>query len=676
MRGAPGHPFQLGRLAASTLLGLVACTGPAPVDAPDTDPVDTAQPADPYPGCGEVDAPPALATDRWVQAGPVPGGGVVSFVSDGTYTWAGSHSAGLWRSADEGRHWEAVLVEITHTVADLLVPVGTAELWRAGGGWLEWTPDGGETWVPTDLGKIGVSGGSGRVLALAGAGWDANRIYGLDHKGQAWASLDHGESFVLMSTLAADADWADVQHLRSLGWRLLAENEAGGGALFTDGVELWRSTDGLATWTALLAAPLVGSTLNRDPADPHHLMVAGSEGLFQSWDDGASWSAEIVGIDVSAGGFIGPGRIGLVGDGVFLAADGAGGWTSTTLLVETPTALFAEPSGRLLLAHDDGIVASDDGGATWSRSDTGMEDGGMAVLETHPSCPDRLFTASRCTGGLFASSDWGQSWTHAPGHFHYVMGIHFAPTDPDVVWAVSDDTLYLSHDGGAAWTELPARYHFHGLAVDPDGPELALVGSVGSGEWADDAGRVYRVSADGTRFDDASAGLPQNTASMHALVHWPGKPDTVLLGTYQAGDVSHRDGEGIGLYRSTDRGSSWALSSLPVASIASLEVVGDAVLAATEDGLWRTEDEGLSWTRIDGPEGWLLDVDVNAGVGLTLSVEGHAWRSDDGGDTWSALDAGLPTPDTTALAATAVSADGKVGWVTLYNRGVWTIGLD
>jgi photosystem II stability/assembly factor-like uncharacterized protein len=163
---------------------------------------------------------------------------------------------------------------------------------------------------------------------------------------------------------------------------------------------------------------------------------------------------------------------------------------------------------------------------------------------------------------------------------------------------------------------------------------------------------------------------------MHALVHWPGKPDTVLLGTYQAGDVSHRDGEGIGLYRSTDRGSSWALSSLPVASIASLEVVGDAVLAATEDGLWRTEDEGLSWTRIDGPEGWLLDVDVNAGVGLTLSVEGHAWRSDDGGDTWSALDAGLPTPDTTALAATAVSADGKVGWVTLYNRGVWTIGLD
>jgi photosystem II stability/assembly factor-like uncharacterized protein len=147
------------------------------------------------------------------------------------------------------------------------------------------------------------------------------------------------------------------------------------------------------------------------------------------------------------------------------------------------------------------------------------------------------------------------------------------------------------------------------------------------------------------------------------------------------GDVSHRTGQGTGLYRSVDGGLSWAHVDVSVVDVAALAWGGDAVHAATDDGVWRSTDEGVTWTQALGGVGGVIAVrfgDVGtpgALVGLALTAMGDLYKSVDAGETWEQWDTALASNPTTTLAQIAISADGAVGFVTVFDEGVWRIGL-
>jgi photosystem II stability/assembly factor-like uncharacterized protein len=252
--------------------------------------------------------------------------------------------------------------------------------------------------------------------------------------------------------------------------------------------------------------------------------------------------------------------------------------------------------------------------------------------------------------------------------------------DLDRVWAVSDDDLVRSDDGGETWEIVHTQYHYHGFAVDPLDGDTLLVGSVASGNYADTTTRVYRSTDAGETWTDTSTGLPESESSAHTILHWPGHSDVVLLGTYKGGDESHTTGEGMGMFRSTDRGDSWAAVDLDVADVAWLTVAPGGVAAATGDGLWHSTDEGVTWTRYEGPEGAIISAAFQGDLGLALGAWQNVWRTDDGGETWYAFEAGLRvTPEEgqpdSWLGAIALDAGGEVAYVTDFPNGVWRVGL-
>ena len=673
--------FPTGSLSLCVVLASAACLKEPPyAELPEPIP----------PVCGELAEAPDLVLGAWDRGEQPPAGGMTSFALDHETgrLYVGSHNAGAWRSDDDGQSWDWLQTEITHTLADLYVPPGReGVLFRSSGGQLEWSEDGGDSFSKSEVGALDPSKPAQHVLAIGGDGTDGQRIYLVTSDGTAWLSEDGGLSFDEVGFLNAWADPDDMRYLRHMSWRLLGEAEAGQPVVFADDKTVWISRDGLEGWDATLSGAIAGGTLVRNPVEPEELVVGTSLGaVYRSHNGGYSWSAA----PVETGRHLHSAAFSPDGQTLYLAAhdtfhvshDGGDTFSEVDAPFDLPMALMVDADGRVLMGDNQGVERSTDEGASWEPSDEGMEDVGVSVVVPHPTCPDRVTLGSRCSGGLFTSADWGSSWAHTDGNFHYVMGVHHDPQDPERVWAVSDDALYESTDGGGSWELRFVSYHYHGMAIDPEDGDSLLIGSVGSGEYADEAGRIYHSSDGGRSWEDASAGIPESEASMHTLLHWPGKPDVVLLGTYKGGDVSHQSGEGIGLFRSEDRGMSWEKADLPLDNIAWLTEWGaDGVAAATEDGLWVSSDEGRTWTRQEGPEGWLLGADFDGELGFTMAQQGGLWRTEDGGRTWTEDTLDTWWDPTTWLGAVAITpsyedSDARMVYLTIYNNGLWRMRLE
>ncbi|MES2640522.1 MAG: hypothetical protein V4850_13600 [Myxococcota bacterium] len=661
------------------MLGLPACGGPGspPADRPSDSGSRDSGSADDPDACALV-APPALDADTWTAAGPVPANGFLTLASDGgAPVYVGSHTTGLW-VADDTLAWDAVVVDITHTLAELaLRPGDPSHLFRSAGGNLTRTRDGGASWDKLALGLVDGSGSEDPVWAVATTPWSPDRVLALQKSGAATLSTDDGDTFVSRGYAPIHEPPMAEDPFQTYAWRVLPEAAEGGRVVFGDGFGVAVSDDEMGGWLRTLDTPLGGYSLLRDPRDPRHVIVGGPDGLYVSTDEGSTWSIQDIGGDVILGAWARDGSwLALVGNTeVYVSTDAGHTFAARAHGVLHPSAMALLDDGRLLLTHHSGLVVSADRGATWTDAAAGLEDRGMAVVVPHPTCASRVFTGSRCSGGLSRSEDYGATWSNVSHYLHYVMGLHFDPSVESRVWAVSDDRLLVSDDGGATWEERVRRYHFHGFVLHPDNPDVLLLGSVGGGEWADASARVYRSDDGGETWADSSTGLPDTDASAHVLLRWPGAPDVVLLGTYKGGGVSHATGVGVGLFRSTDGGASWAQAELDVTNVAGLVATPDAVYAATGAGIWRSDDLGVTWAQMAGPTGAVLTLALHDDVGLALGEDGTVWKSGDGGATWVEHDTGVAKNPTTSLAQAAISADGAVGYITVFDHGVWRIGL-
>lgn len=183
------------------------------------------------------------------------------------------------------------------------------------------------------------------------------------------------------------------------------------------------STDGGASWTDLtgaLPAPDVhGAGL--DPASPSHLWayVVGL-GVYSSMNRGSSWNP-VGGRDLS---MMGP---------ILVAA-----------------------GGRQLVAADmqTGIVASKDGGQTWSVVGPGIQ---VMWLTADPGDGNHLLAVSQ---RVYESTDAGATWKPGATLPDGVMAVAIAPGATSTwfagKWANQDASVLMSTDHGAHWTAVAA----------------------------------------------------------------------------------------------------------------------------------------------------------------------------------------------------------------------------
>ena len=277
------------------------------------------------------------------------------------------------------------------------------------------------------------------------------------------------------------------------------------------------------------------------------------------------------------------------------------------------THAVADPrDGALYASLDHGhfgthLHRSDDGGATWPE---------IAAPE-YPPKPAGVVHLNPMSQ---QEIEWTTqlAWVIEPGH----------PDEPGVLWCGTiPGGLFRSDDRGDSWQlveplwNLPARDKWfgggyddpgiHSIVIDPRGPGRLIVGVSCGGAWrTDDGGATWAVAAQGMRANFVPPELADDpdTQDPHCIVRCAASPDVLW--------TQHH----CGIWRTVDDGDSW--TEIPEADPSTF---GFAVAVHPQD-----------------PDtAWFVPA---IGDEVRVPVDGRfvVTRTRDGGETFDVLSEGLP----------------------------------
>ena len=219
--------------------------------------------------------------------------------------------------------------------------------------------------------------------------------------------------------------------------------------------------------------------------------------------------------------------------------------------------------------------------------------------------------------GLFHSTDGGETWVPVIAGLPAIPAsqVAFAPGDPQTLYVTISDPyggpgngVYVSHDGGASFQRTIFFNTFFGRS------ELGIAPS--------DSNRLYLLAA----------------SSRFTIFDWGG---FVPFG-----------GRTIGVWGSSDGGQSWSFLSTP-GTIQGSQGNYDAAVAVDPDDpdtvfvagvqVARSTDGGHTWVDVTPPHPDVHQLAWDAAGRLVAATDGGIYRTDDLGDSWETLNRNLGT---------------------------------
>ena len=530
------------------------------------------------------------------------------------------------RSTDGGENWETVLevpgsYGITSVVFDKNNPetlyAGSTAGSESGGGKIFISTNGGDTWEELNP-KFNMNTIWGQPQLIIKPG-DPSTAYAATWLAGTWRTSDGGENWELLenaplsvTSLSIDAEDPETIYLANRAsphlwksmdggnsWNAVADFSTDGaflvnrvfayqGNIFAStfgpdihGGKLYRSKDDGDTWediTGNLPRSVLDIAAHPGNADIYYVTTH-IFGAYQTNDGGESWK-EIVGYP-NIGGYdieIDPENPDI------LYTAGMGG-------MEVPD--WVMPPNGYSFSNTSGVYRSNDGGKNWTQLlETSNE---SRAVRLHPENSDVVFT-SALDGGMHLSMDGGATWQE------YNRGL-----DTTVLTsvAVMDDKVYVGtqgfgvyggdfdkETGTVSWAPargnkpVPPVYNLQ-ISIDPTNPLRIFVGS--------NPGGLYRSDDGGETFYDKNFLTPSVVVDdplrqgYYTFSINTNDPEEVWVGTWGKGIYKSYDGMDFNTPASGGRD----LYGKHINAILVSERYG--VLAATEEGVFRSTDGGAGW---------------------------------------------------------------------------------
>ncbi len=344
---------------------------------------------------------------------------------------------------------------------------------------------------------IGPVNMGGRVTAIIGVPGDERTFWVGAANGGVWKTTNAGVTF--------EPQWHD-ENTYSVGaltlapsdhnvlWLGAGEADPRNSVSYGDGV--YRSTDGGDTWTHLgLADSERIKRIVVDPRDPDVALVCAmgrewgpnrERGVFRTTDGGQTWD-HVLFIDEDTG------------------------CSDMDIDLTNPRNVYAGmwTFRRRPWRFDDGgketaLYVSRDGGISWKKITTTPDEPmariGVKVAQSRPNIV-YLITEYPTAGTLFASDDYGETWTMVNDDKNlinfrpfYYSDVYVDPSDHETLYTLSG-ALAKSTDGGRTFQRIANDVHGDHQAfwIDPDDGERVLSGSDGGMQVSYDGGANFHI---------------------------------------------------------------------------------------------------------------------------------------------------------------------------------------
>jgi photosystem II stability/assembly factor-like uncharacterized protein len=228
-----------------------------------------------------------------------------------------------------------------------------------------------------------------------------------------------------------------------------------------------------------------------------------------------------------------------------------------------------------------GVARSRDGGATFELLE-GIAGQPVKALSVAPSDPGSLVAGTR--DGVFRSKDAGRTWARispeGDAELKNIDSIAIDPGDPDVIYAGTWHLPWKTTDGGRTWKGVHT-----GMIDDSDVMTLTIDRRSSRIVYATACSGIYR-SADAALRWTKLRGIPGSSRRTRAFAQHPTRLDTFYAGTTE------------GLWTTDDGGVSWRLLTSQKLVVNALMVGRDGtVLVGSEGaGVLRSDDGGRTFS--------------------------------------------------------------------------------
>ena len=474
-------------------------------------------------------------------------------------------------------------------------------------------------------------------------------IWKTTNAGQSWDNITDGRSDISsVGAIAVASSDPNVIYAGS-GESQLRED-------LTYGTGMYRSTDAGLTWhhLGLTGTQQIGA-VRIDPRDPDRVYVAAlghafgpnaERGVYRTTDGGRTWRK-------------------------ILFLNDSTGANDISIDPSNPRILFASmykfqrsPWGMQAGGGRSGLWKSTDGGDSWTEitANAGMPKGpiGKIGVAVSPANPRRIYAsveAKDTSGGIFRSDDGGDSWLRINGDqkfqirpFYY-SAVTADPSNENTVY-VMNLQVSRSIDGGKTFTTVRVPHgDTHVMWVDPKDPNRLINGNDGGATVSQDGGKSW------------SSIMNQPTAQFYHVVtddQWPYR----VYGAQQ-------DNSTVSITSRSDNGTIgerdwWRVAGCENAHIAVDPRNPDVTYGGCYTGnlgrhdkrtgqnrdisVWLNNYDGIAAKDVPNRFQWTFPVLLSPHDPRTLYVASqNVWRSTDEGSSWSRISPDLSWADTTTL---------------------------
>jgi uncharacterized protein (TIGR03382 family) len=677
-----------------------------------------------------------VATNGSTSLQKTDSGRIRTIIPAGTRLYVATAGGGVWRTDNNGASWTA----ITETLGALSIgslavdPASSNTLYLGLGdpydgtgiGFVKST-DGGDTWsAPVFLGASTIIP---QVFAQGG------RVFAATNKGL-YISSDGGSTFTLASIATGSMEAPYVWSIASTGAQGLAialEASPSVTTGTTDG-QVWTSSDNGTTWTkatgvtktggigriTLASAPSNRSIVYAMAAVPNSTASTDMADIFKSTNGGATWTALAVTQKKYTNQTQDSSRVGALLNGQ--------AWYNGTVAVHPTDPNDVWFGGALLIAE------TKDGGSTFTAKSQWLGQNGLPYVHAdfHASAytadGSKLYIGS--DGGVFVTTDGGATFSDSLNiglttHLFYSVGS--TPAAPaEVIGGLQDNGTRVRAGTTSTFNQYLGGDGF-GSHINQTNPAQML----GTLYYA----RIYKSTDSGQNFSLASTGITESNNSTTApfITRIIPRGETNELYTFSnakiykstnyagswtsigtvtttgairnvgvAGDNAQfvgAVGTGGRVFLSSNGGTSWTQvangkqgedpTALPNGQLSLSDIRFDpsdathntvwVASVAPEAGaghLWKTTNFGTTWTQMDGnglPPGIPINLtksDPQAPNIIFAATHLGVYRSTDGGASWARFGAGMPFVNVMDL---YISPDGSLVRAATFGRGIWEL---